>query len=263
MLGLWLSMIESLSFYLLAVPVVLLVGISKGGFGGGLGLLAVPLLSLMIDPRMAAAILLPILCVMDIFSLWNFRGSWSKLNLKILLPGALLGTCAGMLTFSITNVDMIRILIGLLALYFMAHYLWGLRMLRQAQRQEPNVIRGSFWGALAGYVSYVAHAGGPPVSIYLLPQQMPKVTLVGTTVIFFAIINFVKLIPYAWLGQFDTTVLLTSVVLMPLAPVGVKLGVYLLHRVNERWFYWSCYGFLLLAGVKLLIDGGSNLVANF
>ena len=100
-------MIESLGFYLLAVPVVLLVGISKGGFGG-LGLLAVPLLSLMVDPRVAAAILLPILCVMDIFSLWNFRASWSKLNLKILLPGALLGTCAGMLTFSITNVDMIR-----------------------------------------------------------------------------------------------------------------------------------------------------------
>lgn len=255
-------MVDSLGFYFLAVPVVLLVGISKGGFGGGLGLLAVPLLSLMIDPRIAAAILLPILCVMDLFSLWSFRGTWDKSNLKILLPGALLGTLAGALTFSVTNADMIRVLVGLLAVYFVGHYVWGLRWLQHAPRQQPSAIRGSFWGAMAGYVSYIAHAGGPPVSIYLLPQQMPKITLVGTTVIFFAIINFIKLIPYAWFGQLTGATLMTSFLLMPLAPVGVKLGVYLLHRVSDKWFYWSCYGFLLAAGLKLLVEGGSNLLMN-
>lgn len=254
-------MIDDPWFYLLAAPVVLLVGLSKGGFGGGLGTLAVPLLALMVDPRLAAAILLPILCAMDLFSVWSFRRSWDRLNVKILLPGALLGTLAGALTFHITNADMIRVLVGVLALYFVGHYVWGLRLLQQAQPRSANIVRGSFWGAVAGYVSYIAHAGGPPVSIYLLPQHMPKVTLVGTTVIFFAIINFVKLIPYVWLGQLDSDTLLTSIILMPLAPVGVLLGVYLLHRVSDKWFYWSCYGFLLVAGIKLVYEGGSNLIA--
>jgi uncharacterized membrane protein YfcA len=253
-------MIDSLSFYLLAAPVVLLVGISKGGFGGGLGTMAVPLLALMIDPRLAAAILLPILCVMDLFSVWSFRGTWDKSNLKTLLPGALLGTLAGALTFSITNADMIRILVGVLALYFVAHYLWGLRMLQHAQRTEAGMARGTFWGTIAGYTSYIAHAGGPPVSIYLLPQQLPKVTLVGTTVLFFTIINYIKLIPYAWLGQLNTDTLMTSLLLMPLAPIGVKLGVYLLHKVSEKWFYWTCYGFLFIAGLKLVHEGVTNLL---
>jgi uncharacterized membrane protein YfcA len=253
-------MIDSLSFYLLAAPVVLLVGISKGGFGGGLGTMAVPLLALMIDPRLAAAILLPILCVMDLFSVWSFRGTWDKSNLKTLLPGALLGTLAGALTFSITNADMIRILVGVLALYFVAHYLWGLRMLQHAQRTEAGIARGTFWGTIAGYTSYIAHAGGPPVSIYLLPQQLPKVTLVGTTVLFFTIINYIKLIPYAWLGQLNTDTLMTSLLLMPLAPIGVKLGVYLLHKVSEKWFYWTCYGFLFIAGLKLVHEGVTNLL---
>src|SRR5690606_39869458 len=97
-------------------------------------------------------------------------GTLDKSNLNSLLPGALLGTLAGALTFSITNADMIRILVGVLALYFVAHYLWGLRMLQHAQRTEAGIARGTFWGTIAGYTSYIAHAGGPPVSIYLLPQ---------------------------------------------------------------------------------------------
>lgn len=254
-------------FYFLAVPVVLLVGISKGGFGSGLGVLAVPLLSLMIDPRIAAALLLPILCVMDLFSVWSFRRSWDRTNLKMLLPGALLGTVAGALTFSITNVDMIRILVGLLAIYFVVHYLWAARLLQRAERQgsssaRPSFLGGSFWGGLAGYVSYIAHAGGPPVSIYLLPQKMPRAMVVGTAALFFAIINQIKLIPYIGLGQLNTDTLITSLVLLPLAPVGVKLGVYLLHRVSEQWFYRTCYGFLLLVGVKLLVEGAMNLHAS-
>ena len=89
---------------------------------------------------------------------------------------------------------------------------------------------------------------------------MPKVTLVGTTVIFFAIINFVKLIPYIWLGQLNSDTLITSLILMPLAPIGVLLGVYLLHRVSDKWFYWSCYGFLLVAGIKLIYEGSKSLL---
>ena len=248
-------MISDLSFYLLAIPVVILVGMSKGGFGGGFGTLAVPLLSLMIDPRLAAAILLPILCSMDAFSLWSFRGTWDKLNLKILLPGALLGTIAGAFTFEITNADWIRLIIGLLSIYFVLHYLWGKHFLEQLKQRKPNKLAGSFWGAIAGYVSYIAHAGGPPVAIYLLPQHLSKSALAGTTILFFAIINFIKLIPYVWLGQISGPSFTTSLMLLPLAPLGVWLGVYLHHRVSDRVFYWLSYGFLFLAGLKLTYEG--------
>jgi uncharacterized protein len=251
----FINVITDLSFYWLAVPVVILVGMSKGGFGGGLGTLAVPLLALMIDPRLAAAILLPILCGMDAVSLWSFRGTWDKLNLKILMPGAILGTIAGALTFNMTNADMVRLIVGVLSLYFVAHYLWGKHYLESLQQQKASPVRGSFWGAVAGYVSYIAHAGGPPVAIYLLPQHLPKTTLVGTTILFFSIINFIKLIPYVWLGQINSESFFTSLVLLPLAPLGVQLGIYLHNRVSDEVFYWVSYGFLLLAGLKLTYEG--------
>lgn len=242
-------------FYLLAVPVVFLVGMSKGGFGGGFGMLAVPLLSLMVDPRLAAAILLPILCVMDIFSWKNFRGIWDKTNLKILLPGALLGTAAGAMTFEMANANMIRIGIGLLSIFFVIHYFWGKHYLEQMQLRPPKKIAGSFWGAVAGYVSYIAHAGGPPVAIYLLPQQMSKSLLAGTTIVFFALVNLIKLVPYIALGQLDKGAFYTALVLVPLAPLGVAFGFYLHKRVSDTVFYWISYGFLLLAGIKLLFEG--------
>lgn len=248
-------MITDLSFYVLAIPVVILVGMSKGGFGGGLGTLAVPFLSLLIDPRLAAAILLPILCGMDAVSLWSFRGTWDKLNLKILMPGAIIGTIAGALTFKVTNADMVRLIVGVLSIYFVCHYLWGKHFLESLQQQKASPIRGTFWGTVAGYVSYIAHAGGPPVAIYLLPQHLPKTTLVGTTILFFAIINFIKLIPYVYLGQVNTESFLTSLVLLPLAPLGVQLGIYLHNRVSDQVFYWISYGFLLIAGIKLTYEG--------
>jgi len=253
------TVITDLAFYVLAVPVVILVGMSKGGFGGGLGTLAVPLLSLLIDPRLAAAILLPILCGMDGVSLWSFRGTWDKLNLKILIPGAVLGTIAGALTFNVTNADMVRLIVGVLSIYFVCHYLWGKHFLESLLARRASPVAGTFWGTVAGYVSYIAHAGGPPVAIFLLPQHLPKTTLAGTTILFFAIINFIKLIPYVWLGQINTGSLVTSLVLLPLAPLGVWLGVYLHNRVSDRVFYWVSYGFLLVAGIKLTYEGAAAL----
>ncbi len=252
-------MIDYFGFYLLAVPVVLLVGLSKGGFGGGLGMLAVPVLSLLIDPRLAAAVLLPILCTMDLVSIWTFRGTWDRKNLRYLLPGAMLGIVAGALTFQYMSADTLRIIVGVMALYFVGHYLWGAHIVKRVSAKKAGLMSGSFWGIIAGYVSYVAHAGGPPVSIYLLPQKLPKTVFVGTTVLFFTTVNYVKLIPYAWFGQLTTDTLLTSLILLPLAPIGVRLGVYLHHRVSDKWFYWTCYGLLFVAGIKLVIEGGGNL----
>ncbi|HEY8941627.1 MAG TPA: sulfite exporter TauE/SafE family protein, partial [Cellvibrio sp.] len=160
-----------------------------------------------------------------------------------------------------TNADWIRLIIGLLSIYFVLHYLWGKRFLEQLQERKPNKLAGSFWGSVAGYVSYIAHAGGPPVAIYLLPQHLSKSALAGTTILFFAIINFIKLIPYVWLGQINGESFYTSLVLLPLAPLGVMLGVYLHHRVSDKIFYWISYGFLFLAGIKLTLEGAIALLA--
>jgi uncharacterized membrane protein YfcA len=96
----------------------------------------------------------------------------------------------------------------------------------------------------------------------LLPQQLEKSQLVGTTVVFFAAVNAVKLVPYAWLGLFDTRNLTTSAVLIPLAPVGIWMGVKLMRKLPERVFYRVCYAILLVVGVKLLWDGIAALLGN-
>lgn len=253
-------MIEGWAFYLLAIPVVLLVGLSKGGFGGGLGTLAVPALALMVDPRVAAGILLPILCAMDLVSLWSFRGQWDKANLRIMLPWAMLGLVGGALTFQYMSADMMRLMIGLMALYFVGHYLWGKYLLQRLKPQGRSHWRGGFWSGVSGYVSYIAHAGGPPIAIYLLPQHLPKSAFVGTTVLFFSVVNYTKLLPYAWFGQLNIGNLTTALILLPFAPLGVFLGVYLHRRVSDKWFYWSCYGLLFVAGVKLLTEGALGLM---
>ncbi|WP_049721113.1 sulfite exporter TauE/SafE family protein [Gilvimarinus polysaccharolyticus] len=245
-------MIDQWLFYLLAIPVVLLVGLSKGGFGGGLGSLAVPVLSLAVDPRLAAAVLLPILCSMDLVSLWSFRGQWDKRNLKIMFPGVILGLAFGAAMFTYMDANMIRLLVGLMALYFVGHYLWGRHVLQRVAVQSASVVRGSFWSAIAGFVSYIAHAGGPPISIYLLPQHLPRTVFVGTTVLFFSVVNFIKLVPYVAMGQLDMSALVTSLVLLPLAPIGVCLGVFLHRRVSDKWFYGVCYVLLGVAGIKLV-----------
>lgn len=253
-----------LSFYLLAGCVVLLTGISKGGFAGGLGTLAVPLLSLMIDPRMAAAIMLPILCCMDVFSMLAHRRNWDRRILLTLAPAAVLGILVGTLNFHLMSADLIRLIVGGLAVYFVAHYLYN--RWRQAKRATlekppiPSVWKGRFWGCIGGFTSFVAHAGGPPLSIYLLPLRLEKTLLVGTTVVFFAIVNFAKLIPYAWLGQLHPGNLTASLFLLPLAPIGVRIGIYLHHRVSEKWFYWLCYSLLGVAGFKLIYEGASGIL---
>ncbi len=244
-------MIELPVFYAFAIPAVLITGISKGGFGGGLGLIAVPLMSFAIPPLQAAAIMLPLLCAMDFFSVLQFRTWGDRKNLTILLPAALLGIGVGTVSFHYLNEAQIRLLIGIVALSFVVNYLRQ----RRHEAQSASIMRGGLWGCVAGFTSFGVHAGGAPLNIYLLPQRLPKSVYVGTTVIFFTVVNYLKLIPYAWLGQFNSNTLLTALVLAPLAPLGVYIGKYLHHRIDERWFYRICYGLLGLAGIKLLFDG--------
>ena len=249
-------MIETILFYPIAIIAIFIVGISKSGFGGGLGVLAVPLMSLVIPPPQAAAILLPLLIVMDWFTVWHYRKSWDKRNLMILLPAAIVGIILGSLFFRYLSDAHIRILVGVLAVLFGANFF----LKRQAAKtHKADVPRGLLWGTIAGFTSFGVHAGGPPINIYLLPQQLKKSVFVGTTVFFFTIVNLIKLVPYTLLGQFNTGNLLTSLILAPLAPLGVWLGVKLHHRVNEKLFYTLCYLFLFVTGFKLLFDGFQGL----
>jgi uncharacterized membrane protein YfcA len=235
---------------------VLITGISKSGFGGGLGVLAVPLLALFVSPLQAAAIMLPILCAMDLINVWVYRKTWDHQNIKILLPAGLVGVVAGALTFRYLSDADIRIIVGAIAVSFSMRFLL---QRRHVEPRGPNRIRGSFWGFVAGFVSFGVHAGAPPTNVYLLPQRLDKTVFVGTLVMLFAVINYFKLIPYALLGQLNSANLLTALVLAPLIPVGTWLGVKLHHRIPERPFYLTCYGLLTLMGMKLLYDGLSGL----
>jgi len=239
-------------FYVLAVPVVLLVGISKGGFGGGAGLVAVPALSLVMPLPRAAAILLPILCVMDLFAVSAYRGQYSSSNLRRLLPGGVIGIVGGAAVFGALEERWLRVLVGAIALGFAMQWVFGLG--RDASASKPGTMSGVFWGAVGGFTSTLAHAGGPPVSVYLLPQRLPPALFVGTTVIVFTMFNYLKLIPYAWLGQLNTDNLATSLVLLPLAPLGIQLGRWLLERINAVLFYRIVYSLLLITGLKLVSE---------
>ncbi len=241
-------------FYAAAIPAVLLFGISKGGFGGGLGMLAVPLMALVISPVQAAGILLPLLCIMDIVSLWKFRGKWIRPELVVLVPASLLGIGIGTLLFEFMSADAVRLVVGVVAVSFTVYY-WLVRDGGSASaRTFPRSV-GIAGGAVAGFTSFVAHAGGPPVNMYLLRRSLDRTEFVATTVFFFAVVNYVKLVPYAWLGQLSAGNLATSLVLAPLAPVGVLIGVYLHSRVSDRLFFGIVYVLLFLVGLRLIYDG--------
>lgn len=243
-------------FYAAAIPAILLVGIAKGGFGSGAGMFATPLMALTVPIPQAAAIMLPILCVMDAAGLWAYRGRFSREKLRMLLAGGVLGVVLGTLTFRYFDDAWIRVILGAMALGFVAQRYW---LRGDAPPARPSAARGFFWSGVSGLTSTIAHAGGPPLSIYLLPLKLDKAVMVGTTVVFFAVINAVKIVPYAWLGLFDARNLATALVLAPLAPIGIWAGVSLMRRIPEALFYRICYAMLVVVGAKLLWDGLAGL----
>jgi len=247
-------------FYAVAIPAVLLYGISKGGFGGGLGAASVPIMALVISPVQAAAILLPILCVMDLVALWKFRGKWIMPELKILIPASLLGILVGTLLFEYMSAAIVRLIVGTVAIVFTMHYWINKRRSKSAELKVYPKSYGLLAGSVAGFTSFVAHSGGPPISMYLLRRPLDRTGFVATSIVFFAIANYVKLIPYAWLGQLNADNLATSAALVVLAPVGVLIGVMLHKRVSDKLFFAFVYILLFIVGVKLVYDGLSAYI---
>ena len=241
-------------FYLAATTGVLIVGIAKGGLGGGIGVVAVPLMAMFVSPAQAAAILLPVLMVMDALALRVYWRRWDWHNLRVLLPGMLVGTGLGFLTFGSLSPDRLRALVGAVALLYSVHY-----FVRRApvERRPPHPVAGLFWGATAGFTSFSIHAGGPPLLAYLLPQRLHRTTFQATSVLFFFVVNWSKVVPYAWLGQLSAENLLTSLALLPLAPLGIFCGRRLHHRVNDAVFFGVVHASLFVIGIKLLYDAST------
>lgn len=240
-------------FYAFAVPAVLLVGLSKGGFGGSIALLGVPLMSLTISPVQAAGIMLPILVVMDIVGLLAYRGTYDRSSLIILLPAAACGIALGYFTAALVTEAHVRLIVGVVALVFSLDYYFNARKSTEAKSHSP--WKGRFWGAIAGFTSFVSHTGGPPFQMYMLPLRLNPVLFAGTAVIFFATVNAIKLVPYFLLGQFDATNLATSAMLLPLAPLATLAGVRLVRIVKPETFYRITYAMVLLISLKLIFDG--------
>lgn len=248
-------------FWILAAIAVTAVGIGKTGFGGGLGALATPLMALSIPVASAAAIMLPLLVISDLFAVYHYRSMFHKRNLILMLPGAMLGIAAGAFCFwnFIGNERILQILVGGISVIFVAVQYVKALIFKIVERRHPTKLEGFLAGAASGFTSTLAHAGGPPVTIFLLPQKMPKELFVGTTVIFFTITNLIKLVPYYFLGLLNIGHLTTILILAPVSLIGVKLGINLNRIFPEVWFNRLIYTLLLLTGVQLLI--GRNLVS--
>jgi hypothetical protein len=197
--------------------------------------------------------MLPLLCVMDIIGLWAYRSRWDPRNLRILAGGGLLGLYLGYLSFRHLDEHYIRLMVGVIAVGFPLS-IW-LRRGASQRPADPSWVRGIFWSMLSGIASFVANAGGPPITVYLLPQRMDKAIFVGTLVIYFAAVNYLKIVPYWLLGQFSGENILTSLILMPLAPLGMWLGIWMNDKIEQRHFYTWCNAMLFIVGLKLLGDG--------
>ena len=215
-------------FWLLAIPAVTALGLSKGGFAG-IGMVSTPLLALVMPPLQGAAILLPILLLQDVISMWIYRRDWDAWNLKVMLPGALFGVAAAWLFAAYVSEAYIELAVGIFGLTFVL-YSWLRRPPLEDKR--PTAAGGLFWGSLAGFSSTIIQVGTPPYQIHMLPQRLEKLTLVGTTVMFFGLVNAMKVAPYIALGQFSTRGLATSVVLVPLAIATNFLGIWLVRHTR-------------------------------
>jgi hypothetical protein len=245
-------MIDDPQFYWWAIPAVLLVGLAKSGFLSGFGAVATPLMAMAIPVPQAAAIMLPLLCVMDMASLHQLWRDRDADLLTLLLPAGLVGIVLGTVLFSLVSPAVVSAIVGALTLLFLLQ-----RLVFKPSKDGPPPSRalGFVMGATSGFTSFVAHAGGPPISAYVLPMRMDPVRVAATLAVFFTVVNLAKWVPYAALGLFDARNLWTSLVLVPLAPVGVWAGVWLTRRMASAWFYRIAYIGMAVAGGKLLWDG--------
>jgi len=239
-------------FYLAAIPAILLIGISKSGFGSGFGSLAVPLIALTVTVPEAAAVLMPLLFVLDLLALRAYRQAYDSALLRLLLPWSMVGVLIGFLLFKYLNAHTVEGVVGIFALVFVAQ-----RILFPPSPQGVILPRwmGATLTAMSGFTSFIAHAGSPPLNAYVLPMRLAPITYAATMAVLFFWVNLAKWVPYAYLGLLDTRGMLTALVLMPVTPIGVWLGVRAAKRMSPQLFYRFVHVGMFLTGCKLFFDG--------
>ncbi len=241
-------------FFAVAIPAVLFAGVSKGGFGGGVAFAASVFLALILTPGQAIGLMLPLLMVMDLTAVRAYWRRWDWPVARRLMLGALPGVALGALLYKVADADVVRLLIGLVALGFVAFQIARARGWLRIERRSVSPVVEYFWGGVAGLTSFISHAGGPPAAVYLLTRGLTKTTYQATTVLTFWAINAFKLVPYGALGIFSRDTLTASLILAPVAIAGIQLGVWLHRIVNERLFFALTYAFLAITGAKLIFD---------
>lgn len=239
-------------FYAVSIPAVLLLGVSKSGFGAGFGSLAVPLMALAVTVPQAAAMLMPVLLVMDLLGLAAFRKHFDVKLIRFLLPWGLAGTLVGTFSFKLLDPKLVAGLVGVFTLVFLAQ---RLAFPPKPDSPHPPKWLGAILTVMSGFTSFIAHAGGPPVNAYVIPMRLSPLVFAATMSVYFTALNLSKWVPYAWLGLLDLRNMATSLALLPFAPIGVWVGVRLAHRIKPLLFYRLVYAGMLLTGLKLVWDG--------
>lgn len=242
-----------LAFILCAVVAVILSGLAKGGFAG-VGALAMPVMALAIDPVRGAAILLPILIVQDAASVWAFRRTWDRTVLTAMLPGMAVGILIAYLFAARVSETTVLGVLGFISILFGVHRLWMERGGTVAMSSSSPPWVGTLFGVASGFTSQIAHAGSPPFQMWVLPRRLPRDTLVGTTAIAFAAMNWMKVPAYVALGQFTRANLTITALLVPVALAATLAGVALVRRIDAARFYTLIYVLMVLLGIKLMID---------
>ena len=239
-------------FWMAAVAAAVCVGAGKGGIPI-VGMLSVPILALSISPVTAAGLLLPVYVVSDMFGLWAYRRDFNGRVLAIMLPGALVGIGVGWAAASVVPENWVRVLVGVIGITFALNLI--LRGRPDGPPRRAEVAPGLFWGAVAGFTSFVSHSGGPPYQVYTLPLKMTKTVFAGTSTIAFAVINAAKLIPYWHLGQLSAANMKVALMLMPIAAAAVFAGVWLVKILPDKLFFRLVIWALLILSVQLLWTG--------
>ena len=242
----------NLLFFFCIVPAIILYGIAKSGLGGSMTLISIPLMTVVMPLGQALAIVLPILILSDMVAVYRFRKNFDSETLKLLVPGAAIGIFIGSITFMYFSESLLKLIIGLMGFLFAGHYF--LFKTRNIISLKKSFLKGGTCSIISGFTSFCVHAGGTPLSVYLLPLKMKKEVYIGTRIIFFTCVNLIKLPFYISLSIITLDSFIQSLLLFPLAVLGISIGYQILKIVEEKLFYNIIYILILVSSTRLIID---------
>ena len=242
----------NLLFFFTVFPAIVLFGIAKSGLGGSIALISIPLMTISMPLTTALGIILPILIFSDFIATYKYRKEFDLGTLKLIVPFAAIGIIIGSLTFSYFSEELLKFIIGLMGFLFAGHYFFFIK--NKQSKSEKNLLKGGICSTVAGFTSFSVHAGGTPTSIYLLPLRMKKEIYVGTRIIFFTFVNLIKLPLYINLSMMNLETFKQSLILFPVALIGILIGYQLLRIIEEKLFYNILYALIFITSAKLIFD---------